>query len=330
MKEKITLFLLTTGFIVNSAIGQWASFPQFDNNRIAVGDIAVTGNSITVEALITMQDYSPVPAAYDIVSKHYGPPDVSYLFRPDDFAIQTDMGLTSVSHDIPLCFDSTYHVAGTYDGDSLRYFINGVQVASVAWTGNIFQNSLVTSIGNVSPDPSDYFEQFIGYIDEVRIWNIARSSNELSSNMYDLPNPASQSGLVAYYKFEGNYQNLQGNTAYDGVPSGASLSNSANPYYDGGVSESFCYPISVENLSNDDGLISVYPNPVSSTLNIVADKNITSAVEMVLTNMVGDVVLQQKLYFSSYSLSMENLPSGFYFLTLKNEDWIRTLKIVRE
>ncbi len=329
MKKIFTTF----GFLfalMSFTNAQWASFPQYDNNRIAVGDIAITGNSITVEALITMQDYSPVPAAYDIVSKHYGPPDVSYLFRPDDFAIQTDMGLTSVSHDIPLCFDSTYHVAGTYNGDSIRYFINGVQVASVAWSGNLFQNSLITSIGNVSPDPFDYYEQFVGYLDEVRIWSVARSAEDLSSNMYNLPNPTSQTGLVAYYKFEGNYQNVQGNAAYDGVASGASISNIDNPLYTGSVNESFCYPVSVENISKETKGFSVYPNPVSSTLNIVAEKSITSSVEMVLTNMVGDVVLQQKRQFSTYALNMENLPAGFYFLTLKNEDWIRTLKIVKQ
>jgi len=56
---KTTLFLLLTGLMFNSAIGQWASFPQYENNRISVGDIAITGNSITVEALISMHDYSP-------------------------------------------------------------------------------------------------------------------------------------------------------------------------------------------------------------------------------------------------------------------------------
>jgi len=327
---KTTLFLLLTGLMFNSAIGQWASFPQYENNRISVGDIAITGNSITVEALISMHDYSPPLHAYDIVSKHYGPPDVSYLFRPNDFAIQTDMGLTSVSHDIPLCFDSTYHVAGTYDGDSIRYFINGVQVSSVAWSGNLYQNTLITSIGNVSPDPIDYYEQFVGYIDEVRIWNVARSSNELSSNMYDLPNPTIQSGLVAYYKFDGNYQNLQGNAAYDGVPSGPSLANSDNPNYDGSVSESFCYPISVENIAKEGFVFSVYPNPVSSTVNIVADNGIASNVQMIMTDMLGEVILKQNCTFSNYSLDMQKFPSGLYFLSIKKEDWIHTVKILKQ
>ncbi len=329
MKKIFTTF----GFVfmlMSFANAQWASLSSMTNSRVAVGDIAITGNSLTVEALITMQDYSPPLAAYDIVSKHHGPPDLSYLFRTNDFAIQTDMGFQNISHDIPLCFDSTYHVAGTYDGDSIRYFINGVQVASIAWSGNLYQNSLITSVGNVSPDAEGYNEQFVGYLDEVRIWSVARSAENLSANMYNLPNPTLYKELVAYYKFDGNYENEQGNSTYDGVASGSSISNIDNPFYTGSVNESFCYPVSVENISKEKNGFFVYPNPVSSILNIVAENSVTSAVEMVLTNMVGDVVLQQKRQFSTYTLNMENLSSGFYFLTLKNEDWIRTLKIVKQ
>lgn len=330
MKKKITLFVILIGLLADSADGQWVNLSSMTNSRVAMGDIAITGNALTVEALITMQDYSPPLAAYDIVSKHHGPPDLSYLFRTNDFAIQTDMGFQNISHDIPLCFDSTYHVAGTYDGDSIRYFINGVQVASTAWGGNLYQNSLITSVGNVSPDAEGYNEQFVGYLDEVRIWNTARNANELSSNMYNLPNPTSQTGLVAYYKFDGNYENEQGNAAYNGIASGSSISNIDNPFYTGSVNESFCFPVSVENISKETKGFSVYPNPVSSALNIVSERSVTSTVEMVLTNMVGDVVLQQKRQFNTYELNMENLPSGFYFLTLKNEDWIHTLKIVKQ
>jgi hypothetical protein len=329
MKKIFTTF----GFvcvIVCSANAQWASFPQYENNRITIGDIAITGSTITVEALITMQDYLPVLNAYDIVSKHYGPPDVSYLFRPNDFAIQTDAGLKNVSHDIPLCFDSTYHVAGTYDGDSIRYFINAVQVASAGWSGNLYQNSLTTSIGNVSPDPIDYYEQFVGYLDEVRIWSTARSANELLANMYDLPNPSSQTGLVAYYKFDGSYENVQGNSAYDGVPSGPSLANTNNPFYSGNFSESFCFPVSVEEQSNEKQGFSVYPNPASSVVNIINHNIAFTTVDMVLLNMVGEVVLSEKRSFSTYSLDMEQLSAGVYFLTLKNGDVSHILKVVKE
>jgi hypothetical protein len=44
----------------------------------------------------------------------------------------------------------------------------------------------------------NYFE---GMIDEVRIWNVARTKSQIQSNM-DNTLSGSETGLVAYYKFE--------------------------------------------------------------------------------------------------------------------------------
>ena len=216
MKKQI----LITAFAVVlsiSSFSQWIYFcPGSDNNRVDIGNLAVTGNAITIEALITLQEAGPTHVAYDIVSKHFDGFDCNYLLRAHAFSIRTQTGYTAVGHSMPYCFDTTYHAAGTYDGDSIKFFINGVQVASKHWTGNLQQNSHTTGIGLLFMQ-SNHYEQFIGYIDEVRIWNIARSADEIAANIYDLPDPTSQSGLLAYYKFEGNYLNLQGNPAYNGV-----------------------------------------------------------------------------------------------------------------
>src|SRR5690606_2572562 len=66
------------------------------------------------------------------------------------------------------------------------------------------------------------------FIDEVRIWNVARTEAQLQANMFDLPNPTTEPGLLAYYKFEGDYTNAQGNAAWNGTPVGA-VSLQANP-----------------------------------------------------------------------------------------------------
>lgn len=310
------------------ANAQWVNF-RSSTSRITIGDISITGDSITIEALINMQHYDPVQDANDIVSKHYGPPDLAYLLRPNDFAVRTDFGLHSVSHTIPLCFDSTYHVAGTYDGDSIRFFLNGVEVSATAWSGHLSQNSYLTSIGNVSP-PTVYNEQFIGYIDELRIWKTARTANQLLTSMYDLPDPASQYGLVAYYTFNNTYQNQQGNTAFDGIPDGDSISNTANPYFQGSVSTSFCYPTSVRNVPKAIDLFSIYPNPASSSVNITYEDNSQEPIELVLTNLFGETMIKTDGYPGQFSLSLENLSSGIYFLTLNSRKGTYTQKILKE
>jgi uncharacterized protein (TIGR02145 family) len=239
MKIKLIIGLITALEVILSTSSfsqnEWLYFPiNTNNNRIDVGNLNVSGDSITVEALITKQISTP-SSYYNIVSKHNDPADCNYLLRPATFEMSTTSGFITLTNPRTLCFDSTYHVAATYDGDSVKYFVNGVQVASQHWTGTLVQNSLTTGIGNMS-SISGFYEQFIGYIDEVRIWKVARSRVEIAGNMYNLPNPTTQYGLLAYYKFDGNYNNSQGNPAYNGVPVGTQLRDTVNTLFNGSVS----------------------------------------------------------------------------------------------
>jgi len=85
------------------------------------------------------------------------------------------------------------------------------------WSGDLVTNEFHSAIGNKWTEDN---EQFSGYIDEVRIWNTARTAAELSQFKFDLPNPTAQEGLLAYYKFDGTLNNSQGNSAYDGMQVG--------------------------------------------------------------------------------------------------------------
>jgi hypothetical protein len=94
------------------------------------------------------------------------------------------------------------HVAGVWDGSSLKMYINGVlQATTTGVTGSSFAalaNSFV--IGFSLADNPD--EAFKGDIDEVRVWNRALTQAEIANNMNcELPNPTTQTGLLAYYQF---------------------------------------------------------------------------------------------------------------------------------
>jgi glucose/arabinose dehydrogenase len=71
------------------------------------------------------------------------------------------------------------HVAGTYDGATLRLYVNGVQVASQAQTGSLAQSGLPLRIGG-----STYSgEFFTGRIDDVRIYNRALPPAQIQLDM---------------------------------------------------------------------------------------------------------------------------------------------------
>ena len=71
------------------------------------------------------------------------------------------------------------HMAATYDGSTVRLFINGVQVASAAFSGSITSSTNPLRIGG----NSIWGEYFQGMIDEVRIYNRALSQPEIQTDM---------------------------------------------------------------------------------------------------------------------------------------------------
>jgi gliding motility-associated-like protein len=221
--QRFILFCFGLAFSCHLHAQNWLNISTTGPNWINCGTINVTGNQITVEALITTTAAS---AGENIVSKHTNPGDDNYLLRPGDFEIGTSNGFFVVSNSYPLAMNKTYHVAAVYDGAFIYYYVNGCQTGKTACTGTMIQNTLLTAIGNQS---ACQCEPFTGYIDEVRIWNTARSPAQLQANMNTLPTPATQAGLLAYYNMNAGYTNQQGNAAFDGTPVG-SCSFSTNPY----------------------------------------------------------------------------------------------------
>jgi hypothetical protein len=71
------------------------------------------------------------------------------------------------------------HVAGTYDGTTLRLYVNGTQIASQAFAGSIITSTSPLRIGGNSV----WGEYFTGRIDDVRIYNRALTAAQIQSDM---------------------------------------------------------------------------------------------------------------------------------------------------
>ena len=97
--------------------------------------------------------------------------------RPAGYVHMTvDNGLNGTSA-VPL--NTWTHVALTYDGATLRMFVNGVQVSSLAVTGSIVVAPGALRIGG----DSVWGEYFKGLVDEVRIYNRALTATEIQTDM---------------------------------------------------------------------------------------------------------------------------------------------------
>lgn len=102
-----------------------------------------------------------------------------------------------------LSLDNWQHVAGTYDGDSIKLYVNGNEVAAIQGVFNIISKEPFTSNPAVWIGVGfTIYSYFIGGIDEVEIWSRAKTQAEIQSNMYTGLPPANNIGLRIYYKFD--------------------------------------------------------------------------------------------------------------------------------
>jgi gliding motility-associated-like protein len=220
----------------------WLNLPS-NPSFVKVGDLDVSGNKLTIEAVINRTTpYTGGPLwAGDIVSKHTQPTDANYLLRPNSAEITTTNGYFKTPDICAIDLNKNYHVAMVYDGSFLKFYRNGFLMSQVAASGNLYQNDFETRIGWYWLEL--YQENFIGYINEVRIWNIARTQTELRTYMStSLPSPAAQAGLLAYYVFD-NLLNKQGNIAWNGTLSGMATINATNPECPNFTVDSCCAPL---------------------------------------------------------------------------------------
>jgi hypothetical protein len=164
-------------------------------------NLDLTNNLFTIE-------YWAKPTVVDnanhwVISKDAGNSDLDYLsglnadnkwrFIFKNFAFDLSSTTTAVS-------GNWYHVACTYDGTTARLYINGIEEASATVAVGSVSNASNILLGARTASGANQF--FKGDIDEVRIWNRALPDCEVKSTKdCELINPATQPGLLAYYKF---------------------------------------------------------------------------------------------------------------------------------
>ena len=85
------------------------------------------------------------------------------------------------------------HLAATYDGTTIHSYQDGVLVDSVAHAGNVTDINYLF-IGAL-------LSAFHGTIDEVRVWNIARSREEILSTIFSSLK-GDEAGLAGYWNFD--------------------------------------------------------------------------------------------------------------------------------
>ncbi len=115
--------------------------------------------------------------------------------------------------------DGWHHLGVVWDGTQTQWYWNGSPLEEPRAAAGVNVSNGNHRIG--SRLDAEFFD---GYIDEVRIWDRARSAGEMASS-FDDELPTNTAGLVAYYKFdaENDFADATGN-GHDGTAMGLGAS----------------------------------------------------------------------------------------------------------
>ncbi len=200
-----TLVFLLATINLNGQQGGYAL--QFDGTKnVNCGTSAslnITGTAITLEAWVFPTAFSTNSWENVIVNKlanlshgynlRCGGDGIVEFYVSNTFA-NTGYAISDAKS-LPL--NTWTHLAGTYDGANVKLYINGKLVKSTPWTYAITSTDLPLYIGNHGV-PGYPDRPFIGKIDEVRVWNIARTEAEINANIFK--EIGTHANLKAYYK----------------------------------------------------------------------------------------------------------------------------------
>jgi hypothetical protein len=95
-----------------------------------------------------------------------------------------------------------HHLAATYDGTTVRIYLDGEEVPNVA-TGSIQSGAVTTNTNPLTlGSQPGYTEFYRGGLDEVRVYNAVRTAAQIRNDMRTVPAGLPEAGLVEYLNFD--------------------------------------------------------------------------------------------------------------------------------
>jgi len=201
------------------------------NDYISIPEPVITSESFTIEMWANMQGqgggsvpYNPLFEQRDDVPSDNHSTIVLYSETNIDQARffvrgDNDDGQALISESLP--YFEWHHYAGIVSDENIFFYIDGNLVDSIE---NLQNGNYTASIDYIDIGRHRYWNDthglFNGYIDEVRIWNYARTSEEIQDKM-NVTLSGNEQGLNAYWNFdnENPWIDITGN-GFDGNPHG--------------------------------------------------------------------------------------------------------------
>ncbi|WP_317897305.1 LamG-like jellyroll fold domain-containing protein [Aurantibacillus circumpalustris] len=228
-----------------------------------------------------------------------------------------------------------HHLAATFDGIARRIYIDGILYGQDFPTAHTVANNANMRIGSTCTSCGGEF--FNGSIDEVRVWNIARTECEIQSYK-DCEIPTTASGLVLNYHFNQGSAGLNNTSVSTATDASASaITGTLTNMNLTGLSSNWISPGSVANgystslVPTASISITGNSNPISSNSTTVTTLNHTdfgsvATRTFVITNSSGSGTLNISTPYitgiNASEFSVTVLPSSSTLSSLANTSFV--------
>lgn len=238
--------------------------------------------------------------------------------------------LTSASNDgyiLKLDSGSTFIWAKQIGGTGLDY---GVDITT-DHNGNIYNIGLFKNSVDFDPSPTSTYILNGGSSFEIYILELDNNGTFMSANQ--MGNQLNES-LNGIYADKNNcisiYGTFKGTVDFDTSPT-ASYSLTANGSNPEAFIANYCEIVNgLMDKNSENQPFTIFPNPSTGTFYLNMNDLKITEYQIVITNILGETIFETTTTDKNIKIQLDHFHSGIYNVSIKNNNYLYTKKIIKE
>jgi hypothetical protein len=266
--KKFYILLLSFVLITSYGFGQnfGLLFNGFDES-VTINNYSdlTLSNNYTIEAWIMASEWKAQSWQGSIVTNDSAGANGGFAFRCGNdgrlsIAVAANNAWNEAVSGPVMQANKWHHVAAVINQGSITLYVDGVVVATASFQGDPAANTDPMTIGESTGFPGRHFD---GVIDEVRIWSIARTAEQIATNISTVYT-GTEPGLAAYLPMNEGTGTRVTNFGDDNFP-GTTVNMGEDNWVEGYQIVDF--DVAVSNISNIDRL-AMKSRPIKASVDL--------------------------------------------------------------